>query len=159
MFIKSEVNFESPATGMNHCIECVHYIAGRCEIVKGVVLPGDWCNQFKKRSSMTVQKSPSQINQEQACETHENREAADARSSHPGEGILEHGLHISSRTRPGIVEVTFGPQGGGLVPANPFASLAQEGFLHSHPEKLGAKKLAEFDRATKGRSLPKRVKK
>ncbi len=159
MYNKSEVNFQSPAAGMDHCISCVHYIAGRCEIVKGLILPGDWCNKFQKRSSMTVQKSPNEINQEQACDTHEAREAADARSNHPGEGILEHGLHISSRTRPGKVEVTFGPQGGGLVPANPFASLAQEGFLHAHPEKLGPEKMAEFDAATKGKHLPKKVKK
>jgi hypothetical protein len=36
----------------------------------------------------------------------------------------------------------------------PFASKAQEGFLHAHPEKLGKKGLAEWDAATKGRKLP-----
>ena len=56
-------------------------------------------------------------------------------------------------------EISFGPLCGGLVPANPFASLAQAGYLHSHPEKLGAKKLAEFDAASKGKKLPARVKK
>lgn len=54
-------------------------------------------------------------------------------------------------------EVSMGPTAEG-VPANPFASLAQEGYLHAHPEKLGAKKLAEFDRETKGKKLPKKVK-
>jgi len=57
------------------------------------------------------------------------------------------------------MEIAMPPQGGGLVPKNPFVSLAQEGFLHEHPEKLGAKKLAEFDAATKGKHLPKHVKK
>ena len=41
----------------------------------------------------------------------------------------------------------------------PFVSKAQQGFLHAHPEKLGAKKLAEFDAATKGmHNLPEHVK-
>lgn len=40
----------------------------------------------------------------------------------------------------------------------PFASKAQQGFLHAHPEKLGAAKLAEFDAATKGmHNLPEHV--
>jgi len=56
-------------------------------------------------------------------------------------------------------EVSFGPLPGLLVPANPFASLAQEGFLHAHPEKLGKAKLAEFDAATKGKKLPAHVRK
>ena len=40
----------------------------------------------------------------------------------------------------------------------PFVSLAQEGFLHAHPEKLGAAGLKEWDAATKGRHLPEHVK-
>lgn len=40
----------------------------------------------------------------------------------------------------------------------PFVSKAQQGFLHAHPEKLGAAKLAEFDSATKGmHNLPEHV--
>lgn len=160
MLNKSEVQFESPAKGMQHCIACTHYIAGRCEIVRGEVLPGDWCRLFQKRSPMTViQKSPTQINKE-ANDAHEcQRKEADARTNHPGEGIKEHGLKIPSRTRPGTTEITFGPQGGGLVPANPFSSIAQAGYLHSHPEKLGKKGLDEWDAATKGKSLPEHVKK
>ena len=37
----------------------------------------------------------------------------------------------------------------------PFKSLAQEGYLHEHPEILGSK-MAEWDAATKGKHLPKR---
>jgi hypothetical protein len=41
----------------------------------------------------------------------------------------------------------------------PFESKAQQGYLHAHPEKLGAAKLAEFDAATKGmHHLPEHVK-
>ena len=41
----------------------------------------------------------------------------------------------------------------------PFVSKAQQGYLHAHPEKLGAEKLAEFDAATKGmHNLPEHVK-
>lgn len=40
----------------------------------------------------------------------------------------------------------------------PFVSLTQEGFAHEHPEKFGGKKVVEeFDAATKGKHLPKRV--
>jgi hypothetical protein len=66
---------------------------------------------------------------------------------------------IVSRTTGKPCEIGFGSLPGGLVPANPFASLAQEGYLHAHPEKLGKKGLAEWDAATKGKSLPEYVKK
>lgn len=66
---------------------------------------------------------------------------------------------IKSRITGRVREISMGPHGGGLVPANPFASLAQAGYLHAHPEILGKNKLAEFDAATKGKHLPKRVKK
>ena len=36
----------------------------------------------------------------------------------------------------------------------PFASKAQAGYLHSHPEILGKAGLAEWDAASKGKSLP-----
>lgn len=64
---------------------------------------------------------------------------------------------IRSRTTGKLVEIGMGPNSG-MVPANPFASLAQAGYLHAHPEKLGAKKLAEFDAATTGKKLPHKVK-
>jgi len=39
----------------------------------------------------------------------------------------------------------------------PFESLAQEGFAHEHPEQFGGKAVVEeFDKATKGKKLPKR---
>lgn len=39
----------------------------------------------------------------------------------------------------------------------PFESLAQEGFAHEHPEKFGGEAVVEeFDKATKGKKLPKR---
>lgn len=65
---------------------------------------------------------------------------------------------IRSRTTGRKMEISMGPQPGGLVPKNPFASLAQEGWAHEHPEQFGKKNLAEFDAATKGRHLPKKVK-
>jgi hypothetical protein len=36
----------------------------------------------------------------------------------------------------------------------PFKSLAQEGYMHAHPEILGKKGLSEWDSATKGKHLP-----
>lgn len=40
----------------------------------------------------------------------------------------------------------------------PFKSLAQEGYMHEHPEVLGKSGLKEWDAATKGKHLPKHVK-
>ena len=39
----------------------------------------------------------------------------------------------------------------------PFKSLAQEGYLHAHPEILGKEGLKEWDEATKGKHLPEHV--
>jgi hypothetical protein len=72
---------------------------------------------------------------------------------------------VYSRTLRRDVEIGVGIHGtgpdayGGLVSNNPFESLAQEGFLHAHPEKLGKKGLAEWDATTKGKKLPMKVKK
>jgi len=46
---KSQVEFEHPAKGPNHCSQCVHFQGKTCEIVKGSVDPEDWCNKFKAR--------------------------------------------------------------------------------------------------------------
>lgn len=155
-FSKDRVGFEHPAQGPNHCGDCKYFLGGRCAIVAGIVEAGDWCRKFEKENMNA--KSPAELNKAEACEARCGEKKADERSNHPGQGIKEHGLKIKSRTTGRVVDVGFGPQGGGLVPANPFASLAQEGFLHAHPEKLGAKKLAEFDAATKGKKLPKKAK-
>ncbi len=103
-------------------------------------------------------RSPAEINHA-ANEGHEKmRRQADARSNHPGEGIKEHALSIPSRTRPEKVEIGFGPNGGGLVPANPFASISQQHFLEAHPEKLKGK-IGEWEKSTDYSKLPKKVKK
>jgi hypothetical protein len=66
---------------------------------------------------------------------------------------------IYSRTTGKPHEISFGPIGGGLVPANPFASEAQRAYLNIHKEKLGAKGLAEWNESSKGLKLPEHVKK
>lgn len=106
-----------------------------------------------------MQQSPAETNKKLNDDHECQRKEADARSNHPKQGIKEHALNITSRTNGKSVEVGFGPNGGGLVPANPFASLAQEGYMHAHPDILGKKGLAEWDAATSGKKLPKHVKK
>ena len=64
---------------------------------------------------------------------------------------------ITSRITGRKIEIGMTP--GAKVPANPFASLAQAGYMHTHPEVLGKSALKEWDAATKGKKLPKRVKK
>jgi hypothetical protein len=53
MLDKEQVKFEHPATGMDICRQCVHFLKekNRCEIVSGSVQPEDWCDRFKKRVS------------------------------------------------------------------------------------------------------------
>jgi hypothetical protein len=75
---------------------------------------------------------------------------------YPNKPMTEHQT-IRSRTTGRKIEISMGMHGGGLVSKNPFASLAQAGYMHSHPEILGSK-LKEWDAATKGKHLPKRVK-
>lgn len=71
---------------------------------------------------------------------------------------------ITSRTTGKKVEIGMGPHGagkdgGGLVPANPFASIAQARFLHAHPEKVGGQSaLDEWDKSTDFKNLPKKKK-
>jgi hypothetical protein len=73
---------------------------------------------------------------------------------------------VYSRTLRRDLEIGVGMHGtdpkggkGGLVPKNPFASLAQAGYMHSHPEVLGKTALSEWDAASKGRKIPQHVKK
>jgi hypothetical protein len=83
---------------------------------------------------------------------------AKARSNYPEEcGMHEHDK-VKSRLGGKDREISMGPQGGGLVPKNPFASIAQAGYMHSHPEVLGKTALDEWDASTKGKKLPKHVK-
>jgi hypothetical protein len=102
--------------------------------------------------------SPAEINMRNSKEAREQEKEAQGRANHPADGIKEHDK-IVSRTTGRSVEISLGPNGGGLVPANPFASLAQEGYLHAHPEKLGKSGLKEWDAATKGKHLPEHAKK
>ena len=88
------------------------------------------------------------------------------RSTLHGMGTPEH-TKIVSRTRGVSMEIAVGPHGtntkegdfGGLVSNNPFKSLAQAGYMHTHPGILGKKGLSEWDNASRGRKIPKHVKK
>ena len=66
---------------------------------------------------------------------------------------------VESRLGGKSKEISMGPHGAGLVPSNPFASLAQAGYMHSHPEILGKTALDEWDASSKGRKIPAHVKK
>lgn len=50
-FSHSEVGFEHPAKGKNHCSQCVHFTGNACRIVESPVKAGDWCEKFKSRKS------------------------------------------------------------------------------------------------------------
>jgi hypothetical protein len=77
----------------------------------------------------------------------------------PQDNYKEH-TKIVSRTTGKKVEVSFGPLGGGLVPANPFASMLQQKFAYANPSKFGGNAgLKEWSDATDQKHLPKKVKK
>jgi hypothetical protein len=72
---------------------------------------------------------------------------------------------VYSRTLRRDVEIGVGMHGtcpkggvGGMVPANPFASGAQRGYMHANPGVLGPEKLKEWDKASKGQKVPQHVK-
>ncbi len=52
-YAKSEVKYERPAQGMDHCSDCLHFEPflwkNKCEIVAGEILPRDWCDKFKRK--------------------------------------------------------------------------------------------------------------
>lgn len=53
-YTKSEVKFEHPAKGPNHCKDCAHWEApNRCKLVEGRTLGVDWCEKFKAGNSLT----------------------------------------------------------------------------------------------------------
>jgi len=120
-------------------------------------MAGDWCEKFEKENMKA--KSPAELIKADSCEARCGEKKADQKSNHPGQGTKEHGLKITSRTTGRVVDVGFGPLGGNLVPKNPFASIAQAGYMHSHPEILGKAGLKEWDASTKGKSLPKKARK
>jgi len=74
------------------------------------------------------------------------------------EPISEHTV-VKSRTTGRSLEVSLGMPGDGLVPKNPFLSSSQQAYMNANPDVLGPKKLAEFNRASKGLKLPSHVKK
>jgi len=50
---KSAAQYEHPAKGADHCAECRFFeqVAPRhCLRVDGVILPGDWCKLFERKS-------------------------------------------------------------------------------------------------------------
>ena len=50
MFLKSEVGFEHPAKGPDHCSMCIHFKRPHaCEIVAGYIRGEDWCEKFEER--------------------------------------------------------------------------------------------------------------
>lgn len=75
---------------------------------------------------------------------------------------------IQSRVTGRNHEIKFGPMPstmgtdhtgstGGLVPKNPFASIAQAKFAHANPEKFGGESgLKEWDSSTDFKKLPKK---
>lgn len=47
MLTKTQVGYEHPAKGEDHCSECKHFKAPNgCEIVGGFIRAEDWCKHF-----------------------------------------------------------------------------------------------------------------
>jgi hypothetical protein len=149
MYTKEQARYENPAMGSDHCRDCVFYTGGSCTKVEGAIAPSGWCMFY-------IEKAP--MNSACSCMSTPCRCKDEVRTTLHRHEISEHDK-MKSRTTGQDIEIKFGPQDGGNVPSNPFASLAQEGYMHAHPEKLGAKGLAEWDAATKGKHLPEHVKK
>lgn len=49
-YLKSEVNYQSPAEGMDECRDCEHYqVPLRCTKVQGMILPDAWCKLWEPK--------------------------------------------------------------------------------------------------------------
>ena len=51
-YSKDEVGYEHPAKGRQHCSGCKHFeVIGphHCEIVRGIILPQDWCEKYESK--------------------------------------------------------------------------------------------------------------
>jgi hypothetical protein len=105
-----------------------------------------------------ITKSAAEIKNDQNNDAKKCAQDAAGRANHPPINQIHEHDRVQSRLGGKSKEISMGPHGGGLVPSNPFASIAQEGFMHEHPEKLGKAGLAEWDAATKGKHLPQHVK-
>ena len=105
-----------------------------------------------------TKKSPAEMNAANGNEAKRCAQEAAARANHPPINLIHEHDRVQSRLGGKSREISMGPHGGGLVPANPFASLAQAGYMHSHPEILGKKDLAHWDAESKGRKVPEHVK-
>lgn len=58
MYRKSQVGFEHPAKGPDHCSECRHFRPpDSCEIVSGEIRPEDWCRKFMPAKSKAQQEA------------------------------------------------------------------------------------------------------
>lgn len=60
MLQKSQVSYEHPAKGPDHCSDCVHFaVRGpqTCAIVAGHIEGGDWCERFRRKPLPAVSKA------------------------------------------------------------------------------------------------------
>jgi len=48
---KQQVDFEHPASGMDHCEDCKFYLGGACSLVAGSIAPEDWCKRFQMKTN------------------------------------------------------------------------------------------------------------
>jgi hypothetical protein len=49
-FLKSEVGYEHPAKGADHCAGCVNFRRPHdCEVVAGFIRREDWCKRFEEK--------------------------------------------------------------------------------------------------------------
>lgn len=144
---KEQAQYEPVASSTDHCRDCVHFLGGTCAKVEGSIKPSGWCLFYIGDIKMADSKC--------TCDCTPCRCKDEIRTTLKAKTWREHETFTDINGR--VNEIKFLPEGDGLVPRNPFASQAQAGYLHAHPEKLGAEKLAEFDQASKGLHLPKRV--
>lgn len=54
---KSDVGFEHPAKGREHCKNCQYFeVFGpdKCAIVSGKIEPGDWCEEYRRGKKLEL---------------------------------------------------------------------------------------------------------
>ncbi len=45
---KDQVNYSAAERSDTSCSECIHYLGGKCELVRGSISPSYWCVLFEE---------------------------------------------------------------------------------------------------------------
>lgn len=133
-FSKSQVKFEHPAAGMDHCSDCEYFKSpNSCRIVEGVIQPGDWCKKFKEKKMAEHGKKKHAGHGYHRTEIEHHADGSHTVHHHPHpdhahempvksyavadhDGLMDGMMDHTSAPNPGEAEANAGPAAGAAMP-------------------------------------------